>query len=99
MAFKRTDEEDDCEVCPYMLTRVGEADLEKKVDGREAKLELEEAKAVEEARVRLVDLANLALLERRFYRDWKGAGCPISRDSLMGLGFCNLGFLLESLQV
>lgn len=49
MAFKRTDEEDDCEVCPYMLTRVGEADLEKKVDGREVKLELEEAKAVEEA--------------------------------------------------
>ncbi|KAF9679721.1 hypothetical protein SADUNF_Sadunf06G0043900 [Salix dunnii] len=48
MAFKRTDEED-CEVCPYMLTRVGEADLVKKVDEREVKLELEEAKAVEEA--------------------------------------------------
>jgi hypothetical protein len=32
-----------------MLTRVGEADLVKKVDEREVKLELEEAKAVEEA--------------------------------------------------
>lgn len=49
MAFKRTDGEDDCELCPYMLTRVGEADLVKKVDEREVKLELEEAKAVEEA--------------------------------------------------
>lgn len=48
-AFKRTDEEGDGVECPYMLTRVGDADLVKKVDEREVKLELEEAKAVEEA--------------------------------------------------
>ena len=46
-AFKRTDEEDDGVECPYMFTRVGDADLVKKVDVREVKLELEEAKAVE----------------------------------------------------
>ena len=48
-AFKRTDEADDGVEFPYMLTRVGDADLVKKVDEREVKLELEEAKAVEEA--------------------------------------------------
>ncbi|KAB5514594.1 hypothetical protein DKX38_028500 [Salix brachista] len=48
-AFKRTDEADDGVEFPYMLIRVGDADLVKKVDEREVKLELEEAKAVEEA--------------------------------------------------
>lgn len=49
--------------------------------------------------VRLVDLANLALLERHLYREGKGVGCSISRDILRGSGSFNLGFLLESLEV
>jgi hypothetical protein len=40
-AFKRTDEEGDGVECPYMLTRVGDEDLVKKVDERDMKLELE----------------------------------------------------------